>query len=78
MRKAGIREARQNFSILIEEVGKGRSVAITDRGRPVAMLVPPPAASGRGLPDLSALRQRNPRLTPALSVSVQNERDDRL
>jgi prevent-host-death family protein len=78
MRTAGIREARQNLSVLIEEVGKGRSITITDRGRPVAMLVPPSTTSARGLPDLSALRQRNPRLAPALSTSVQDERDDRL
>jgi prevent-host-death family protein len=78
MRKAGIREARQNLSVLLEEVGKGRQIAITDRGRPVAMLVPPTAVASRGLPDLRALRRRNPKLTPALSETVQDERADRL
>jgi len=35
MRSAGIREARQNLSALLEEVRKGREVVITDRGRPL-------------------------------------------
>jgi prevent-host-death family protein len=78
MRKAGIREARQHLSVLLEEVGKGRRIAITDRGRLVAMLVPPTAAASRGLPDLRSQRRRNPKLTPALSETVQDERTDRL
>ena len=36
MRKAGIREARQNLSVLLDEVREGREVLITDRGKPVA------------------------------------------
>ncbi len=77
MRKAGIREARQNLSVLIAEVSKGRRIAITDRGRPVAMLVPPTTTATAGLPDLAILRRRNPSLTPPLSVTVQDERADR-
>ena len=33
MKEAGIREARQNLTALIDEVRKGHEVAITDRGR---------------------------------------------
>jgi prevent-host-death family protein len=76
MRKVGIREARQSLLVLIDEVSKGRRIEITDRGRPVAMLVPPISAPNRGFPDLNAVRRRNPKLTPALSV--KDERDDRL
>jgi len=76
MRKAGIREARQNLSALIEEVAKGRRIEITDRGRPVAMLVPP-ASAARGLPDLRAVRRRNQKLVPPLSGTVVDQRDDR-
>src|SRR5438132_1206354 len=36
MRSAGIREARQNLSALLEEVRKGREVVITEHGRPRA------------------------------------------
>lgn len=48
MRTAGIREARQNLSALLDEVKKGREVVITERGRPVAKLVPAdnPAVTG--------------------------------
>ncbi len=65
MRTAGVREARQNLSALLDEVRKGREVVITERGRPVAKLVPPDrrerrAAYRAGLPgplycDTSAL-----------------------
>jgi prevent-host-death family protein len=41
MKEAGIREARQNLTALLEEVRKGYEITITDRGRPVARLVPP-------------------------------------
>ena len=44
MRKAGIQEARQNLSALIEAVKKEQEVLITDRGMPVARLGSPEAA----------------------------------
>ena len=34
MRTAGIREARQNLTSLLDDVRKGRQVVISDRGRP--------------------------------------------
>jgi prevent-host-death family protein len=40
MRRAGVREARQDLTSLLEDVRKGREVVITERGRPVARLVP--------------------------------------
>lgn len=40
MRKAGIRELKQNASAVVAEVVAGEIVTITDRGRPVARLVP--------------------------------------
>jgi prevent-host-death family protein len=40
MRSAGIREARQDLTSLLDDVRKGREVVITERGRPVARLVP--------------------------------------
>jgi prevent-host-death family protein len=75
MRIAGVREARHNLSSLLDDVRKGREVTITDRGRPVARLVPvkprPP------FPDLRKSRQRMRRLDPALSLAVIEDRDDR-
>jgi len=78
MRTAGVREARQNLSALLDEVKKGREVVITERGRPVAKLVPPDRAPGRGVPNLAAFRRRMPVLDPPLSTTVAEEREDRL
>lgn len=77
MKRAGIREARQNLSALIEDVKKGREIVITDRGRPVARLVPPLPGAARPLPDLSAFRRKMPVLTPPLSASIAKDRGDR-
>lgn len=40
---AGVREAKARLSRLIREVQRGREWVITERGRPVARLVPIPA-----------------------------------
>ena len=75
MRKAGIREARQNLTALLEDVKKGRQVVISDRGRPVAMLVP---VSGRQpFPDLRTVRRRTARRGLRLSEAVLDGREDR-
>ena len=78
MRSAGVREARQNLSALLDEVKKGREVLITEHGRPVAKLVPPDRAGGRGVPNLAAFRRTMPVLDPPLSRTVDEEREDRV
>jgi len=40
MIKAGIRELRQNASVLIRRVIEGETIEVTERGRPVARIVP--------------------------------------
>ena len=40
MRRAGIRELRQSASALIRRVMAGETIEVTDRGRPVARIVP--------------------------------------
>ena len=40
MKSIGVRELRQNASRYLEEVAAGESIEITDRGHPVARLVP--------------------------------------
>ena len=77
MRTAGVREARQNLSALLDEVKKGREIVITERGRPVAKLVPPDHPRGGGAPNLAAFRRRMPVLDPPLSTTVAEEREDR-
>lgn len=78
MRRAGIREARQNLSSLIEEVKKGRELVLTERGRPVARLVPIGREAGAPFPDLSSFRRSMPRINPPLSATVDEERADRV
>jgi prevent-host-death family protein len=77
MRTAGVREARQNLSALLDEVKKGREVLITEHGRPVAKLVPPDRPRGKGVPDLAALRRRMPVFDPPLSATLDEDREDR-
>lgn len=78
MRKAGIREARQNLSALIAEVQKGREVIITERGKAVARLVGPRSGKAKGLPDLAVFRRTMPALVPPLSATILENREDRL
>ena len=78
MRTAGLREARQNLSALLDEVRKGHEIIITDRGRPVAKLVPPDPTRGKGVPNLAAFRRKMPVLDPPLSTTVAEDRADRL
>lgn len=40
MKTIGVRELRQHASKYLEEVASGESIQITDRGHPVARLVP--------------------------------------
>ena len=40
MRSVGVRELRQHASRYLREVEKGESLQVTDRGRPIAMIVP--------------------------------------
>jgi prevent-host-death family protein len=45
MTSVGVRELRQRASELLRQVEQGETIEITDRGRPVALLTPPPAGS---------------------------------
>jgi prevent-host-death family protein len=46
MSSVGIRELRQRASELLRRVEAGETIEVTDRGRPVALLAPVPAAQG--------------------------------
>jgi prevent-host-death family protein len=52
MRAIGIRELRQQASRYLRDVERGETIEVTDRGRPIARLVPIP--NGGGLEDLAA------------------------
>lgn len=76
MRSAGVREARQDLTNLLNHVRKGREVVITERGRPVARLVPiKPRAR---FPNLAAVRRRARGAALGLTQAVIEDRDDRL
>jgi len=77
MREAGIREARQNLSALIEEVRKGHEVTITDRGRPVARLVPPRREQVKPFAGRADFRRGMPVLMVSLTAAVIDERTER-
>ena len=92
--RVGVRELRQNLSVYLERVLVGERLEVTDRGRPVAMLVPLPAAStlvdrlvaegraipaSRGLDDLPPLRGvASAGLDLALQQALDDEREDRV
>lgn len=42
MASIGVRELRQRASELLRRVEQGETIEVTDRGRPVAVLAPPP------------------------------------
>jgi prevent-host-death family protein len=88
--RVGVRELRQNLSVYLERVAEGAVFEVTDRGRPVALLVPLRAdasvaerlvASGRARP-----ARRNPlalgkpvvRLSGSLSAALDEIREDRV
>jgi antitoxin (DNA-binding transcriptional repressor) of toxin-antitoxin stability system/predicted nucleic acid-binding protein len=74
MRRAGVREARQNLSVLLGFVGRGHEVLITDRGRPVARLVAPLPLSVRPFASRAGFRRSMPRLVPPLSDRLGGSR----
>jgi|CXWL01.1.fsa_nt_gi antitoxin (DNA-binding transcriptional repressor) of toxin-antitoxin stability system len=78
MTRSGIRRVRQNLSALLKEIRMGREIEITDRGEPVARLVPPNAKSGLPFTGRAQLRATLPKLKPALSETLATDRDDRL
>jgi prevent-host-death family protein len=77
MKKAGIREARQNLSALIAEVRKGREVTITDRGKPVARLVAPRPVETKPFRGRAAFRRKLRAPIAPLSAAVLDGRAER-
>ena len=88
MRTAGIRELKQNTAAVVAEVAAGESVTITDRGRPVARLVPVGGGPLGELVDAGRARQKRRKLSelgppprratgaPELSRLVEDLRSD--
>ena len=68
-----VKDARRQFAKLINSVQRGRSIAVTRRGKTVAQITPP-ATSGP-LPDLSAFRQSIQLRGESLSDTVTSRRN---
>jgi len=69
--KTGVREAKARLSKLIRDVQRGKEWLITDRGRPVARLVP---ATGRDI----SLQERIRRLEDSGLIEPPRRRVSRL
>lgn len=88
--RVGVREFRRHLARYLERVGRGETVEITDRGRPVALLTPMPApdtplarlvAAGRvraPAGDLLALGPPRGRPSTRLSDALAAQRAERL
>jgi prevent-host-death family protein len=57
MRAAGIREIKNRLSEYLRLVAEGETVLVTDRGRVVAQLAPPPVAAAPAVTETEALRR---------------------
>jgi prevent-host-death family protein len=77
VKTAGIRQARQQLTAILDEVRKGREVLLTDRGRPVARIVPPLRDSARPLASHRRFRAGIRLKGRPLSETVVDEREDR-
>ncbi len=86
MRRVGIRELRQHASRWLARVAAGESFEVTDRGRPVALLVPLPGeegldalvAAGRARPGQGRLSDLGPPLPLPPGAPRPSEALDRL
>ena len=81
MKKISVRELRQNASAWLRQVQQGESFEVTNRGRPVALLVPTPKgdlieemiAAGRITPPTRDWRDLGPPLPPTPGVPLPSE-----
>lgn len=78
MKRMNAREARQRFAELLDSAQAGRWIAITKRGRTVAVIGPTALDAAPPLPDLTAFR-KSLKLTgkPMSQTVVEMRRQDR-
>jgi prevent-host-death family protein len=86
MQAIGIRELRQSASRYLRAVQEGQTFQVTDRGRPIAMLVPLPGgsqvdrliASGRLAPAVGDALELGAPLAPAAGIETPSRTLERL
>ena len=81
--EVGIRALKQNASAVVAQAAAGRTITITDHGRPVARLVPIAATQLEELTEAGQARPARRRLRdlpaptrgPSLSEALRHQRD---
>ena len=58
-KRIGIRELKSTLSECVREVKAGRTIVVTDHGRPVARIIPEPAGKSRGTKTVADLVTEN-------------------
>ncbi|MBI2191166.1 MAG: type II toxin-antitoxin system prevent-host-death family antitoxin [Planctomycetes bacterium] len=82
MTSVGSYEAKTHLAELLERVARGERILITRRGRPVALLSPPPVEAGRSvqqvIAEMKTLRRGN-RLGEGLTIRtlIEEGRQDK-
>ena len=78
MASVGVRELRQRASELLRRVEQGETIEVTDRGRRVAVLSPPPEGNPlerlRALGDVESAKADLDDLPPPLTLAPGVER----
>ena len=90
MDRVGVRELRQNLSVYLRRVTRGESLEVTERGRPVALLVPLPQAdtqlerlialgkATRAQGSMTDLKPPKGPVTDRATRALQEQREERL
>ena len=73
MTTIGFYEARTHLSQLLDEVARGKRILITRRGKPAALLTPPPKEAQADVREVirqmkEFRRQQGPTLGPGMSI----------
>ena len=73
MKTIGFYEARTHLSQLLDEVARGKNILITRRGKPAALLTPPPKETLANVRDVirrmkEFRRQQGPTLGPGMTI----------
>jgi prevent-host-death family protein len=76
MRTIGAYEAKTHLPRLLDEVEKGERITITKHGRPVAVLVPPGAATAVDAEDLTRRMQEFRRRHSLDGITIRELIDD--
>ncbi len=72
MTTVGVHEVRKRLSELLAQVGRGKTILITRRGKPAAVLMPPPREGAKEvrqvIAEFKAYSQRQGRTLDGLSA----------